>query len=759
MEGARHVEIQIVGDQHGEVLALSSRDCTIQRRCQKVIEEAPATIVPKKILRKMEKDAINFARFVDYYSAGTVELLFIPATAEYYFLELNPRLQVEHPCTEAVCDVNVPALQFQIAMGLKLAQIPDICRYKAMKSSGNDGKIHSIAARVTCEDPADRFLPSTGHVKSLKFGSTSKAWAYFSVCDGSTVHEFADSQIGHVFARGRDRPEAIANLKHALQNLKIDATFPTQSHYLIDLLSLEKFKNNAYDTQWLDQRIANRDGQKSTIPIDHLIAISAAAIGNLKIRRIFENYETLLKSGKIVLPVELSRTTDVDLQLENVKYSLKVFEETTSKYQIRLGAQQTTVEILKIGKDGRQKIAVHQGKSTEFQLEETEDFYAIKFAENKLKFAKTDSDDASVLRSPYTGKFLEYKVSLGEFVQVGQTYAQIESMKMVFDVVVKVAPGRLVPISKEGDLICPGSVLSRLEIDKEVKEQLKTSEKFDGRMDGWRVEEKSAIEKAKLILEGRGCMDYPLDELIPLLFTDHPQEHQILQLLDHFIDTERHFDPHDGFDESVQRLQTFLTHSEQIVDRIHSNTHVKTKSALISRILDQFLQYFPNSEEFPSILHRLFIELKQTSTRISHQAAEILFEIAENCKFSKEKSRITVKNLNFAASAMQFSKKAKRTVIEEIDMALLSFACYSGAEPAVKFVANRVEIETIDGDFEVLEAREAILKRTERLVEAEVKEINRSILRIFAEFFAGSENNTIKFSRPWKTCSLPSALL
>ncbi|CAL2038637.1 unnamed protein product [Caenorhabditis brenneri] len=733
MEGARHVEIQIIGDQYGEVIALSSRDCTIQRRCQKVIEEAPASIVPPEVMAKMKKDAIAFANFVGYYSAGTVELLFVPATNQYFFLELNPRLQVEHPCTESVCDVNIPSLQFQIAMGKALKDIHSIKRFKDREARGENGKVHCMAARVTCEDPNDRFLPSTGTVRSLKFNSTSKAWAYFSLSDGSTVHEFADSQIGHVFARGRDRFEAIANLKHALNNLKIDATFPTQSDYLIDLLSLEKFKSNQYDTQWLDQRIAKRECQKLTLPVDHLIAVSAAVIGRSKIRGVFERYETQLRTGKIVLPVELSRRTEVELQMNNLKFSVKIFEETPSKYHLRMGNQETTVEMLKYG---TQDLAAHQGKTTDFLLEETEDNYFIKISGNKLKFPKTDDNDASCLRSPYTGKFLEYKVQPGEFVEVGQTYAQVESMKMIFDVVTKVAPGRLIPIAKEGDLINPGSILGRLEIDKHIQDQLTTSEKFSGTMKGWKIEEKSVFERAKLILEGRGSMDDSVDTLISELFHVKPKEQgddlssnqQILQLLEIFLDTERYFDVRDGFDESVQKMVNEIPCFQDVVDRIHSNTHLKIKEKLVVGILENLADNIESecSEDFNQIL-RKFFDMKQLKT-ISPLAAKILYRSSENQDFSMEDCRIDTKKSGFSndVASMRFRSATTSSTIEfseKIYEALLEFACYSTHLNKVKFVSNQIEISIFENEIPISDIECIILEEQKRLEEMEVSEI------------------------------------
>lgn len=710
MEGARHVEIQIIGDKHGEVIALSSRDCTIQRRCQKVIEEAPASIVPEEVMRMMKKDAIAFANFVDYYSAGTVELLFVPSTNEYFFLELNPRLQVEHPCTESVCDVNVPALQFQIAMGRKLADIPCVRRFKEREEKGENSKLHCMAARVTCEDPNDRFLPSTGTVRSLKFNSTSKAWAYFSLTDGSTVHEFADSQIGHVFARGRDRPEAITNLKHALHNLKIDATFPTQSDYLIDLLSLEKFKKNQYDTQWLDKRIAQREQQKLTLPTDHLIAISAAAIGRSKIRMVFERYEHQLRSGKIVLPVELSRSTTVELQMNNMKYLVKVFEETPFKYHLRFGIQETTVEMLKYG---THSLAIHQGKSTDYVLEETDEEYLIKVGGNKLKFSKIDTNDATCLRSPYTGKFIEYKVQPGEFLQVGQTYAQVESMKMVFDVVTKVAPGRLIPIAKEGDLIIPGTLLGRLEIDKHIQDQLITSEKFNGDMKGWKVEEKTDFEKAQLIMEGR-AMDYSIENVVSGIFDSYNSSENVTLLFEQFIDDCKYFDSRNGFDESVQRLLQDEPDFEKVVNLIHSNTHQKTKEKLLIEILKRIGKL--DGHDFADSLMCFYkVSLLKNFKSIASTVAGILQNERKNGEVNLKKSQFSQN-----VGSMRYHNDQEISGFQLIDAiydALLEFTRFSSDFKTMKFVANRIDVQISDVSEEeatdVIEQIESFLRATE----------------------------------------------
>ena len=215
MEHARHIEVQLIADNYGNVIPIYTRDCSIQRRCQKIIEEAPATIAAPHVLRQMQIDAVNLAKKVGYISAGTVEYMYLPATQKYYFLELNPRLQVEHPCTEMISNVNIPGVQLQIAMGLPLSKITDIRQFYGLKRYGEDSinfdnvKVESnlcvIAARITSEDPAEGFRPASGQLKDLVFRSSQNVWGYFSVTNDGKVHEFADSQFGHIFAKGPTR--------------------------------------------------------------------------------------------------------------------------------------------------------------------------------------------------------------------------------------------------------------------------------------------------------------------------------------------------------------------------------------------------------------------------------------------------------------------------------------------------------------------------------------------------------------------------
>lgn len=177
--GARHLEVQLLADMYGNAISLFGRDCSIQRRHQKIIEEAPAIVAHPEVFEEMEKAAVRLAKMVGYVSAGTVEYLYAN-DGQYYFLELNPRLQVEHPCTEMVADVNLPACQLQIGMGIPLFRLKDIrllygespwdstiIDFDTPKSKPRPWG-HVIAARITSENPDEGFKPSSGKYSKRK---------------------------------------------------------------------------------------------------------------------------------------------------------------------------------------------------------------------------------------------------------------------------------------------------------------------------------------------------------------------------------------------------------------------------------------------------------------------------------------------------------------------------------------------------------------------------------------------------------------
>ncbi|XP_015432186.1 PREDICTED: acetyl-CoA carboxylase isoform X1 [Dufourea novaeangliae] len=467
---ARHLEVQLLADNYGNAISLFGRDCSIQRRHQKIIEEAPAVIAKPEVFEEMEKAAVRLAKMVGYVSAGTVEYLY-DTSGRYYFLELNPRLQVEHPCTEMVSDVNLPAAQLQIAMGLPLHHIKDI-RLLYGENPWGDSIIdfdqpghkpqpwgHVIAARITSENPDEGFKPSSGTVQELNFRSSKNVWGYFSVGASGGLHEFADSQFGHCFSWGEDRHQARENLVIALKELSIRGDFRTTVEYLITLLETESFQQNNIDTAWLDLLISER--VRSDKP-DILLAVTCGAlhIADRTITAAFSGFQTALEKGQIQGGNDLDNVIDIELINDGFKYKVQAAKSGPNSYFLVMNGSYKEVEVHRLS-DGGLLLSLDGGSFTTYMKEEV-DRYRIVIGNQTCIFEK--DNDPSLLRSPSAGKLISFLVEDGGHVTAGQAYAEIEVMKMVMTVTASEA-GKVFYIKRPGAILEAGTQIAKLELD------------------------------------------------------------------------------------------------------------------------------------------------------------------------------------------------------------------------------------------------------------------------------------------------------
>ncbi|XP_055343612.1 acetyl-CoA carboxylase-like [Paramacrobiotus metropolitanus] len=468
---ARHLEVQILADQYGNAVSLFGRDCSIQRRHQKIIEEAPVTIAQRDKFREMEQAAVRLAQMVGYISAGTVEYLYMPEEDKFYFLELNPRLQVEHPCTEMVADVNLPAAQLQVAMGIQLHRIKDIRLLYGEKpwtsspidfmdlNTQPEPKGHVIACRITSENPDEGFKPSAGTVQELNFRSTKNVWGYFSVAASGGLHEFADSQFGHCFAWGEDREDARENMVVALKDLSIRGDFRTTVEYLVVLLETDTFKNNDVDTGWLDRLIAER--VQSEKPETMLGVICASLhIAAAKMNNAFQVFQSSLERGQILPANTLTNSVDVELIYDLVKYCVQVNKMGGSKFLLLMNGSVKEAEVHRL-KDGCLLISV-DGASHSTYMKEEVDRYRLVIGNKTCVFEK--EDDPTLMRAPSAGKLLNYLVENGGRVIRNQPYAEIEVMKMVMTLTASLS-GVLEQVKRPGAVLEAGSVIGRLALD------------------------------------------------------------------------------------------------------------------------------------------------------------------------------------------------------------------------------------------------------------------------------------------------------
>ncbi|KAK7934090.1 hypothetical protein WMY93_004986 [Mugilogobius chulae] len=482
---ARHLEVQILADEYGNAISLFGRDCSIQRRHQKIIEEAPATIAPPTTLEQMEKYAVKLAKMVGYVSAGTVEYLY-SEDESFYFLELNPRLQVEHPCTEMIGDVNLPAAQLQIAMGIPLHRIKDI-RLLYKKDPWGDSIInfespdcvptprgHVIAARITSENPDEGFKPSSGTVQELNFHSSKNVWGYFSVSAAGGLHEFADSQFGHCFSWGENREEAISNMVVAMKELSIRGDFRTTVEYLTKLLETESFRGNDTDIGWLDNLIAEKVQACAERP-DTILGIVCGAlhVADASFRKSMSDFLHSLERGQVLPAASLLNSVNVDLIYEGVKYCMKVARQSPNTYVVIMNGSAIETDVHRLSDGGL--LLSYDGCSHTTYMKEEVDSYRITVGNKTCVFEK--EKDPTVLRSPSAGKLLQYVVEDGGHIYAEETYAEIEVMKMVMTLTVQQS-GCIHFVKRPGAVLETGCVVAHMDLDDPssvLKVELNTS--------------------------------------------------------------------------------------------------------------------------------------------------------------------------------------------------------------------------------------------------------------------------------------------
>ena len=265
----RHIEIQLLGDYHGTVLPFVERECSIQRRHQKVIEETPSPVVDRDLRMRIASDAAAIARSVGYTNAGTIEFL-LDETGHYYFLEMNTRLQVEHPITEMVTGVDLVQWQIRIARGERLTIDPDT-------AIGPHG--HAIECRIYAEDADTGFLPSPGHIDTLRVPGGPGIRDDSGAEPGGDVPIFYDPLISKLVAWGADRPQAIARMRRALREYDV-VGIKTSLPFFRWMLEQPDFAEARFHTAYLDEILRARAGEPFTSADDDRIdvAVIAAAI-------------------------------------------------------------------------------------------------------------------------------------------------------------------------------------------------------------------------------------------------------------------------------------------------------------------------------------------------------------------------------------------------------------------------------------------------------------------------------------------------
>ena len=245
IENPRHIEVQVMADEHGNVIHLGERDCTVQRNNQKMLEETPSGVITDKLRQKMGKITVNALKEIGYSNVGTIEYL-LDKNKDFYFMEMNTRVQVEHPITETITGVDIIKEQLRIASGEKLQYKQDDIKFTG----------HSLEARINAENPYKNFMPCPGEIKELHIPGGNGVRIDTAIYPGYKIPPTYDSMIAKVIVHGKDRNESIAKMKSALGEFVIDG-ISTNIDFLYKILEDEDFISNNYDTSFIAKKFAN----------------------------------------------------------------------------------------------------------------------------------------------------------------------------------------------------------------------------------------------------------------------------------------------------------------------------------------------------------------------------------------------------------------------------------------------------------------------------------------------------------------------
>ena len=413
LEEPRHIEIQIFGDDHGRVVSLHERECSIQRRHQKIIEESPSTAIGPEMRQQMGAAAVRAAEAVEYVGAGTVEFLY--QDGSFFFLEMNTRLQVEHPVTELVTGLDLVRMQIEIASGVSLPEsIPPI--------SG-----HAIEARLYAEDPLSDFLPVTGTVHRFSFGPSPRVRVDAGVDDGSIISVHYDPMIAKVIAHAATREEAAGTLAAALRKARLH-TSTTNRALLVRILESAEFLAGETDTHFLRRHDPAVLGKPLADARDERFAAIAIAIADqAKAREEAQVLATIPSGWRNSGSQPQIRVYEGFHGLHEIRYTLDPagFEDDQLGH-VRLVEAHPSHVTLDVT-DSEHRVDVARYGPTRFaDFEETPVTLTEvpRFPQSGLEH------DAGSLHAPMPGKVIRVQVTEGERVSEGQVLVVLEAMKM-----------------------------------------------------------------------------------------------------------------------------------------------------------------------------------------------------------------------------------------------------------------------------------------------------------------------------------------
>ncbi|MBL8932883.1 MAG: ATP-grasp domain-containing protein [Kineosporiaceae bacterium] len=447
MTGARHVEVQLIADGQGTAWALGVRDCSVQRRNQKVIEESSSVVLDAEQVRLLKESAARLALSVGYRGAGTAEFLYQPAEHSFAFLEVNTRLQVEHPVTEMTTGLDLVALQLGVAAGARLS---DLVGEQPAESG------HAVEARLNAEDPDRDFAPAPGRIALLRLPTGPGLRIDTGVGEGDVIPADFDSMIAKVIAYGANREQALARLRRALEDTTVVIEGgTTNKSFILDLLSRPEVREGRADTGWIDRE---RAGGGLTNHRHAGIALVAAGIDAYdEVQRAERNrFLASAWGGRPQARHEPGR--EFSLGLRGSTHELAVAQVGLDRYRVSVDGAVVEAELERLGPfSGR---LVVEGEAHKVVMATHAAAHQVEVDAAVHRITK---DSGGVLPSPAPALVVALPVAAGDLVAAGAPVIVLESMKME-TVIPAPYPARVRELLVgEGDQVGAGDPLLALE--------------------------------------------------------------------------------------------------------------------------------------------------------------------------------------------------------------------------------------------------------------------------------------------------------
>ena len=444
IEGARHVEVQIFGDHHGNVMHLFERDCSIQRRYQKVIEESPSPAVTPEIRRRMTEAAVALAQKAGYTNAGTVEFLLAPS-GEFYFIEVNTRIQVEHPVTEMVTGLDLVRLQIEIALGAKLpAAKPE--------PSG-----HAVEARLYAEDPANGFLPSTGVLHVWRLPEASQGLRVDTGVEaGSEIGVYYDPLLAKIIAHASDRESAIRKLVHALRNFAAQG-LRTNREYLIALLTSEEFQAGRAHTGF--HLPVSAAGDEALDQVFCAVARAYIEQSEQSCRSILPSIPPRFRNNPTIAPAMKLALSGRDYAIDSSNSAVEVLSSNHDHIDALVNGVRYRFHIRQHGADYYVRSGLGQRHVQRLP----------RFPE---RMAASQHQSAN---SPMPGQVLRVLVEEGQSVEPGDALVVLEAMKMEQTIKATIQGVVRAILVKPAETVAPGQMLVEIESVEDANEHAGSS--------------------------------------------------------------------------------------------------------------------------------------------------------------------------------------------------------------------------------------------------------------------------------------------